>query len=57
MRRRVFHNGGKLVHHAKTVPGPLARALEWSVVMIGLVWVLTYAWARWIFRPRRLRAS
>jgi hypothetical protein len=35
------------------VPGPLERALEWSAVMIGLVWLFVYIWVRCFVWPRR----
>jgi hypothetical protein len=45
------------VHVVKAVPGPLERALEWTVVMIGLVWLFVYAWVHWSLWPRRPRLS
>jgi hypothetical protein len=46
------------VRLVKVTPGRLERALEWSVVMIGLLWLFVYAWTRWVFspRPHRVRA-
>jgi hypothetical protein len=35
--------GGKNVRRAKNMPGLMSRALEWTVVMIGLAWLFVNA--------------